>query len=157
MSAGRYSRGAAEPGPYSGRQRLCPPGMASLFLVLIALAAASGLPFAGAAAYRVLFYIRPLSFSNAGPEGRRPVLALTSLMNEIVVVKFVAVERGSNALAVSERFSVPFTLAPGETYQLPVTLNVRKGRGTARLRVVASSEKHQTDVVEFVKFHYVIR
>jgi hypothetical protein len=84
----------------------------------------------------------------------RGVVRIANMMDEKVTVKSVAVEIGSGPFAVPETFSVPFVLAPAETYDVPLTLSARKGRGTARVRIIATTPKLQADVAEFVKFHY---
>jgi hypothetical protein len=129
------------------------------FAVTLALAClAWDAGFARQAKPRIFFYIGPVRYSRLPSERpRRVSLPLTNMMSDRVTIKFVAVERGSGAMTVPESFSVPFVMAPGETYGVPVDLYAKRGGGVARLRVIASTPKHEIDVVELVKFHYEIR
>lgn len=125
-------------------------------LALVCLAWDAG--FARQAKPRIFFYIGPVRYSRLPSERpRRVSLPLTNMMADRVTIKFVAVERGSGAITVPEGFSVPFVMAPGETYDVPVNLYAKRGGGAARLRVIASTPKYEIDVVELVKFHYQIR
>jgi hypothetical protein len=146
------------PGAGAGRPRAFAQDWLARLAVLIALGcAAAGGILAREAPVRIFFYIGSVRFSDAPSAPRRGVVPLTNMMNEKVTVKSVRVERGSDAFVVSEEFSGPFVMAPGEIYQIPVVLSARKARGTASLRIVASTAKSKTDVVEVVKFHYEIR
>jgi hypothetical protein len=107
---------------------------------------------------RVFFYVGPVRFSSA-PSGQTlpGVVPLTNMMGEKVMVKSVVMEGGSKALAMPEALSAPFVMAPAERYDIPVTIYAKKGSGSARLRIVASTLKIEIDVVEIVKFHYQIQ
>ena len=106
----------------------------------------------------IFFYVGPVRFSGA-PSGqmRAGVVPLTNMMGEKVIVKSVAMEGGSGALAMPVALSAPFVMAPAEIYDVPVTIYAKKRSGSARLRVVASTLKIEIDVVEIVKFHYEIQ
>ncbi|MGO9271177.1 MAG: hypothetical protein ACLQOO_13130 [Terriglobia bacterium] len=82
-------------------------------------------------------------------------MPLTNITDSKIVVKAVAVEGAS--IAVAEGVSALFKMAPGEVYDLPVTVYAKKERGTARMRIVAAKLGGESDVVEVVKFHYEIR
>jgi len=106
----------------------------------------------------IFFYVGPVRFSGA-PSGQTwpGVVPLTNMMGEKVIVKSVAMEGGSGALAMRGALSAPFVMAPAEIYDVPVTIYAKRRSGSARLRIVASTARIEIDVVEIVKFHYQIQ
>jgi nitrogen fixation protein len=105
---------------------------------------------------RLFFYVGPVKLTGAAA-GRpgRGIVPLTNITDSKIVVKAVAIEGASIALA--EGVSASFKMAPGEVYDLPVTVYAKKERGIARVRIVAAKLDAATDVVEVVKFHYEIK
>jgi hypothetical protein len=79
---------------------------------------------------------------------------LKDLMNAPITVKEVAVDDPSGALTIGAARQGEFTLAPGEAYDIPVTLNTSNAQGKARIRIVATSPKAKKDVVQFIKVSY---
>lgn len=111
-----------------------------------------------AASAHVYFDIQPALFRRAA-KGRPSTnsISITNLMNDPVTVSAVVVRGASEPFSVSDSFSLPFTLAAGERFEIPVTLTANKGRGKARLRIVALSPKSHQVVIENLTFHYEIR
>jgi hypothetical protein len=79
---------------------------------------------------------------------------VTNLMSEPVTVKAVSVEDTSGALAIDAARQVPFTLAPGEKFEIPVTLTANNAGGKAHLRIVATTEKLNKDGVKVIEVSY---
>ncbi len=79
---------------------------------------------------------------------------VTNLMNDPVIVKAIAVDGKSGALAIGDAKQVPFTLAPGEKSEIPVTISANKGGGKARLRLVVATAKTRKDEVHFIDVSY---
>ena len=103
----------------------------------------------------LFFYVGPVELAGAAPD--KPgggIVPLTNITDGVVVVKAVAIERAP--VAVAKGVSWSFKMAPGEVYDLPVTVYAKKERGAARMRIVAAKPDAETDVVEVVKFQYEI-
>lgn len=79
---------------------------------------------------------------------------VTNLTSEPVTVKAVTVEDKAGALAIDGAKQVPFTLAPGEKFEIPVTLTANNPGGKARLRIVATTEKLNKDAVKVIEVSY---
>jgi hypothetical protein len=79
---------------------------------------------------------------------------VTNLMNDPVTVKAIAVDGKSSALVIGDAKQVPFTLAPGEKSEIPVTISANKDGGKARLRLVVASAKTRKDEVRFIEVSY---
>jgi hypothetical protein len=141
--------------PESGTARCRLAGARSAILIALGFAVA-GRIWGFDSRPRLFFYVGPVKL--AGATANRPghgTVPLTNITDGVVVVKAVAIERGS--IAVAGGVSSLFKMAPGEVYDLPVTVHAKKEQGTARMRIVAASVDGETDVVEVVKFHYEIR
>lgn len=79
---------------------------------------------------------------------------MTNIMNEPVTVKAVTVDDKSGGLAIGDSRQVPFTIAPGEKFDIPVTLSGNNSAGKARLRIVVTTAKTKTDQIKFVSVSY---
>jgi hypothetical protein len=84
----------------------------------------------------------------------KEIVPVTNLMNDPVIVKAIAVDGKSGALAIGDAKQVPFTLAPGEKSEIPVTISANKGGGKARLRLVVATAKTKKDEVRFIDVSY---
>jgi len=130
--------------------------------VIIAIAAAGG------AAIVLLIYLGkrkgpppvklealPVKFSEFTPgQQTKQVVPVTNIMNDPVTVKAVTVEDKSGAFAISDARQVPFTLAPGERFEIPVALTAKNNGGKARLRIVATTAKLKKDSVKTIEISY---
>jgi uncharacterized protein (DUF58 family) len=97
----------------------------------------------------------PVRFDNATPG--QPVeenVPVTNMMSDPITVKSLVVEDPSNAFTVSDAFHVPFTIAPGEKAEIPVTLSATNGGAKARLRIVASAPNLEEDATKVVSISY---
>jgi hypothetical protein len=75
-------------------------------------------------------------------------------MSEPITVKSLAIQGSSNAFSVSDPRPVPFTMAPGEKVEIPVTLSAGNSSGKAKLRLIASAPSLKKDAVAFVSLSY---
>jgi hypothetical protein len=123
------------------------------------LVVSSSLPSLGrAASAHVFFDIQPARFHKAA-QGQPSTngISITNLMNDPVTVSAVMVKGASKAFAVSDSFSLPVTLAAGERFEIPISLFAKKGRGKARLQILALTPKSHQVAIEYLKFHYEVR
>ena len=97
----------------------------------------------------------PVKFDNVAPgQPTKQSVPVTNIMNEAVTVKAVTVDDKSGAFAIGDARQVPFTLAPGEKFEIPVTLSANNSGGKARLRIVATTAKLKKDAVKFIDVSY---
>ncbi len=75
-------------------------------------------------------------------------------MNDPVTVKAISVDDKTGSLTIGDAKQVPFTLAPGEPFEIPVTVSSRDGGGKGRLRIVATTDKLKKDDVQFIDVSY---
>jgi hypothetical protein len=97
----------------------------------------------------------PVKFNDvvAGEPTKRSV-PVTNIMNDPVTVKAVTMDDKSGAFAIGDARQVPFTLAPGEKFEIHVTLSPKNGGGKARVRIVATTAKLKKDTVKFISVSY---
>ena len=94
-------------------------------------------------------------FDGAVPgQATKQSVPVTNLMSEPVTVKAVTVEDASGALAIDAARQVPFTLAPGEKFEIPVTVTAKNAGGKAQLKIVATTEKLNKDGVKVIEVSY---
>jgi hypothetical protein len=84
----------------------------------------------------------------------KQTIPVTNIMSAPVTVKAVTVDDKSGALAIGDARQGSFTLAPGEKFEIPVTLTANNGGGKARVRIVVATEKTKKDEVRFVEVSY---
>jgi hypothetical protein len=77
-----------------------------------------------------------------------------NIMSEPVTLKAITMDGRSGVLTLGDPRRTPFTLAPGEKFDIPVMLSADKGRGKARLRILASTAKTKKDAVKLVAISY---
>jgi len=103
----------------------------------------------------VKLYAPPVRFDNAVPgQPSKQSVPVTNQMGDLVTVKAVSVEDQSSPVAIGDAKQVPFTLAPGEKFEIPVTLSANNGAGKTRLKIVATTEKLKKDEIKFVNIYY---
>jgi hypothetical protein len=97
----------------------------------------------------------PAKFTDvvAGQQAKE-IVRVTNHMNDPVTVKAISVDDKSGALAIGDAKQVPFTLAPGEPFEIPVTVSSHDGGGKGRLRIVATTDKLKKDDVQFIDVSY---
>jgi hypothetical protein len=97
----------------------------------------------------------PAKFTDvvAGQQAKE-IVRVTNHMNDPVTVKAISVDDKTGALAIGDAKQVPFTLAPGEPFEIPVTVSSRDGEGKGRLRIVATTDKLKKDDVQFIDVSY---
>jgi hypothetical protein len=94
-------------------------------------------------------------FKNVTPgQATKKTIPVTNIMNDSLTVKVLAIEDKSGAFTIGEARQVPFTLAPGETFEIPVMLSPSKKSGKAQLRIVASTPKYQKDAEKTIDISY---
>jgi len=100
--------------------------------------------------------MNPMRFVMAVIPGQQTklIIPVTNLLDAPVVINRVTVEDKSGALVLSGGPLILINLAPGEKYEVPVTLTTQSGRGKARIRITAASEKAKNEDVEDVEFSY---
>lgn len=87
------------------------------------------------------FDTKPIKFSDYSPgQAMKLTVPLTNNSNSAITVKEIAVDDKSGALSLNGS-QQSFTLAPGESYSIPVTLSTQHGTGKARIRVTVDAEK----------------
>lgn len=125
--------------------------------LLFAGAGASPLWIAKASSH-VLFDVPPVRFNGVMPgHPTEKSISVTNIMNDPVTIKAISIDWAPEILVISGNCSVPLTLAPAEQLDVPVTLSGKRGRGQARLRIVASAPRFKQDIVAFIKFHYEVK
>jgi hypothetical protein len=97
----------------------------------------------------------PVKIDDAAPgQAAKQSVPVTNLMNGPVTVKAVTVDDKSGALTIGDVRQTPFTLAPGEKFEIPVTLAVSHSGGKARIRIVATAERLKKEGVKFVEVSF---
>lgn len=81
-------------------------------------------------------------------------IPLMNPMNSSITIKEIVVEDKSGALTLGGASQNAFPLAPGERYDIPVTLTAAKIEGKARIRVVATSEGTKKRIVKYIDVSY---
>ncbi len=100
----------------------------------------------------------PADFTNVvvGEPVHRTV-EVTNLMQGPVTVRAITVEKGAKTFQVDPG-QLPHTLAPGEKFPIPITLNATSaGRGKGHLRIVSTTEnleQRHKEGVNFLKLSY---
>lgn len=114
-------------------------------------------PSSGAGAQHVFFDIHPARFHGAAQSQSSPNgISITNLMNRAVTVTSVKLEGASKVFSLAASCPAQFTLAPGERFEIPVRLIRSKGKGKARLRIIALTPISNGVATVFLKFHYQI-
>jgi hypothetical protein len=104
---------------------------------------------------RVNLEAPPLKFNDVVPgQLTKESVPVTNIMNDPVTVKAVTVDDKSGAFTIGDSRQAPFTIAPGEKFDIPVTLSGNNGGGRARLRIVVATAKTKKDEVKFVNISY---
>lgn len=96
----------------------------------------------------------PVKINDVVPgQPTKQTVPVTNIMSAPVTVKAVTVDDKSGVLTIDAR-QAPFTLAPGEKFEIPMTLSASNGGGKARVRIVVATEKTKKDEVKFVDVSY---
>jgi hypothetical protein len=87
------------------------------------------------------FDAKPVKFSDYSPgQAAKLTVPLTNNSNAAITVKEIALDDKSGALSLNGS-QQSFTLAPGESYPIPVTLSTQHSSGKARIRITVDAEK----------------
>jgi hypothetical protein len=138
------------------------PGMVSTGTIV-------GIAVAGAAAVGLLIYFGkrskksmrlkletpPVKFSEfvSGQPSKRTV-AVTNLMSAPVTVKAITIDDKSGAFRIADAREAPFTLAPGEKFQIPLILTATNGSGRAHVRITVTTPKLNKDEIKSIDVSY---
>jgi hypothetical protein len=87
-------------------------------------------------------------------QSTKKTVPVTNLMNESLTVKSLNIKDNSGAFTMENARQVPFTLAPGETFEIPVMLSPKKNSGKAQLQIVASAPKFKKDRMKTIDLSY---
>jgi len=99
--------------------------------------------------------LKPVKFEDFTPgQPAKLSVPLKDMMSAPITVKEVAVDDPTGAVTLGDARQGTFTLAPGEVYDIPVTLSTTNSEGKARIRIVATSQKANKDIVQFIKVSY---
>jgi uncharacterized membrane protein len=99
--------------------------------------------------------VKPVHFTNFVPgQPMKLTVAVKNSVSVPITVNELTVDDHSGALTLGEARQTPFTLAPSETYEIPVTLSTNNNAGSGRIRIVERSQKAKKDRVMFVKVSY---
>lgn len=138
------------------------PGMVSTGTII-------GIAVGGAAAVGLLIYLAkrskkpmqlkletpPVKFSEFVPgQPSTQTVAVTNTTNDPVTVKAITIDDKSGAFRIANARQVPFTLAPGENFAIPVILTATNGGGKAHLRITATTPKLKRDGVKSIDISY---
>ena len=96
----------------------------------------------------------PVKFDGTPGQPAKQNVAVTNLMSEPVTVKAVTVDGNSGAFTIGDAKQVPFTLAPGEKFEIPLTLAATNDGGKGRVRIVATTDRLQKDGIKFINVSY---
>jgi hypothetical protein len=90
------------------------------------------------------------------PRGQstKKMVPVTNIMGDSVTVKRLSIDDNSGSFTIGEARQVPFTIAPGETFEIPITLSPNKKSGKAQLVIVASTPKFQKDAKKKIEMSY---
>jgi hypothetical protein len=79
---------------------------------------------------------------------------LKNPMSTVLTVRDISVEDKSRALTLGGVLRDSVSVAPGEQYDIPVTLTARKKSGKARIRIVGTTEGNTKPVVQHINIAY---
>jgi hypothetical protein len=97
----------------------------------------------------------PAEFADIVPgQAAKLTVPVTNPMSAAVQIKELAVEDKSGALALGATRQGSFPLAPGEKYDIPVTITANQSSGKARIRIVVTSEGSTKQAVKYIAVSY---
>jgi hypothetical protein len=97
----------------------------------------------------------PAEFADIVPgQPAKLTVPVTNPMSAAVQIKELAVEDKSGALALGATRQGSFPLAPGEKYDIPVTITANQSSGKARIRIVVTSEGSTKQAVKYIAVSY---
>jgi hypothetical protein len=104
---------------------------------------------------KVILETKPVEFPDFAPgKPANLTVPVTNPMNAAIKIEQLSVEDRYGALALGGTHQGSFSLAPGEKYDIPVTLTTNKTGGKARIRIVVTSGESTKEEVKYVSVSY---